>query len=202
LQPFFRKKPASMGKLTAYNIVLKDLTSKTTVFDYELDNSFFEKIDDSEIRRGKVKASVTVTKIGEAFDLDFVLEGSVSISCNRCLDDMEQPIAYKSKLTVRFGQEFAEDKNNVVIVPATEGEINIAWFLFEFIALDIPIKHIHAPGKCNKAMMSKLRKHSVRDADSSEFEFDEEENNMTDTGAEENIDPRWDELKKLKTDND
>lgn len=194
-----------MGKLSVYNIVLKDLQSKTSVFEYKLDNAFFEKIDDPEIRRGKVNAVVTVSKVGGAFELDFEVEGSVQVPCNRCLDDMEQPVSHKSKLTVKFGKEFAEDKNNVVIVPETEGEINIAWFLFEFIALSVPIKHVHAPGKCNKGMMTKLRKHSVKDSDDGDFEFEAEdlpESDMESDAADESIDPRWDELRKLKTDND
>ena len=33
-------------------------------------------------------------------------------------------------------------------IPEEEGEINIAWFLYEFVVLDIPIKHVHEPGKC------------------------------------------------------
>ena len=39
--------------------------------------------------------------------------------------------------------------------------INIAWFLYEFIALNIPMKHVHAPGKCNKGMVGKLSKHCL-----------------------------------------
>jgi uncharacterized metal-binding protein YceD (DUF177 family) len=193
-----------MGKFDLYKIALKDLNSKTSVFEYKLDNAFFEKIDDPEIRRGKVNAVVTVTKTGGAFELDFELEGNVQVPCNRCLDDMEQAISHKSKFTVKLGKEFAEEKNNVIIVPETEGEINIAWFLFEFIALSIPIKHVHAPGKCNKGMMTKLRKHSVKE-EGDNFGFDVEEmpeSDMETNSQEENIDPRWNELKKLKTDND
>jgi uncharacterized metal-binding protein YceD (DUF177 family) len=50
--------------------------------------------------------------------------------------------------------------------------------------LAIPIKHVHAPGKCNSAMTQKLEELSgaVRSG--------EEE-----TGA---IDPRWGKLKDLK----
>ena len=37
--------------------------------------------------------------------------------------------------------------------------INVAWFMYEFVALAIPMKHVHAPSKCNKAMTSKMSKH-------------------------------------------
>ncbi|HEY9551581.1 MAG TPA: DUF177 domain-containing protein, partial [Prevotella sp.] len=49
-----------------------------------------------------------------------------------------------------------------------------------------PIRHVHAPGKCNPAMMKLLQEHSA--ARSSEVE---EEKTA--------IDPRWGELMKLKT---
>ena len=61
------------------------------------------------------------------------------------------------------------------------------------------MKHIHAPGKCNKAMSSKLKKHTARRADD-EDEFDEEAADdivVDDDAADMPSDPRWDALKGL-----
>ena len=60
---------------------------------------------------------------------------------------------------VKFGHEYAEEGDNLIVIPEEEGEINVAWFMYEFIALSVPMKHVHAPGKCNKAMTGKLNKH-------------------------------------------
>lgn len=38
----------------------------------------------------------------------------------------------------------------MVIVPEEDGYINVAWFMYEFIALSIPMKHVHAPGNVIK----------------------------------------------------
>ncbi len=55
---------------------------------------------------------------------------------------------------VKFGHEYAEEGDNLIVIPEEEGEINVAWFMYEFVALSIPMKHVHAPGKCNKALLA------------------------------------------------
>ena len=85
-------------------------------------------------------------------------------------------------LRVKFGEEYSED-DDLVTVAENEGILDVAWFIYEFIDLNIPIKHVHAPGKCNPAMIEKLNEHSA--ARSGEEE-------------EETVDPRWEALLKLK----
>ena len=80
------------------------------------------------------------------------------VPCDRCLDEMEITHLTSDKLKVKLGSSFAEE-GDIVVVPEEDGYINIAWFLYEFIALNIPMKHVHAPGKCNKGMVGKLSKH-------------------------------------------
>jgi uncharacterized metal-binding protein YceD (DUF177 family) len=92
----------------------------------------------------------------------------------------------------------------LIVIPENEGEINIAWFLYEFIELSIPMKHVHAPGKCNKAMTSKLSKHLRGSANDESDDNDVEgfEGPVIDNvEEEENIDPRWNELKKILDNN-
>ena len=59
--------------------------------------------------------------------------------------------------------------------------------IYDTIALEIPLRHVHPAGQCNKEMAAKLRSHTA-DADLEETDNDEE-----DTGS----DPRWDALKNL-----
>jgi uncharacterized metal-binding protein YceD (DUF177 family) len=116
---------------------------------------------------------------------------------------MEQQIQYKEKLKVKLGDSFSEE-DDIVIVPESEGAINIAWFLYEFIALNIPIKHVHATGECNKTMVTKLKKHISRQKDDDEdgvgtiFEDDEDD----DLSADEiQTDPRWEGLQNITENN-
>lgn len=196
-----------MGKFDPYKVVLKTLAVGTHTYTYNLDNEYFKKIDSPEVQRGKVVATATVNYNGAEYEILFQLEGVIMIPCDRCLDDMEWAVNQKSKLIVKFGKAYAEESEEIIVIPEDEGEINLAWFLYEFIALSIPVKHVHPPGKCNKLMSVKLKKHTVKsidedggddyadsgDADSDTLSdddaFTEQENEPTD--------PRWDNLKQL-----
>lgn len=188
-----------MGKFDLYKVELKNLSPGVHEYEYFLENKFFVDIDGDEVQKGKVKVNLTVKRTSMVFDMNFQLEGIVYVPCDRCLDDMELPVSTQNKLVVKFGKENAEESEEIVIIPEEEGEINLAWFIYEFIALAIPMKHIHAPGKCNKAMSSKLKKHTARRADD-EDEFDEEAADdivVDDDAADMPSDPRWDALKGL-----
>jgi uncharacterized metal-binding protein YceD (DUF177 family) len=184
-----------VGKFDAYIIPLKSLSAGNHTFEYLLGNDYFTKIDSPEVQKGDIKAHVFVKKSGNTFEITFNLEGNAIVACDRCLDDMEQSISCKEKICVKFGKDFS-DEDEVVIVPEDEGEINIAWFLYEFIVLSIPIKHVHAPGKCNKSMSMKLRKHKARNIDDDEEVGLDENEDLTDN-EEGGNDPRWDKLKEI-----
>ena len=188
-----------MGKFDLYKVELKNLSPGVHEYEYFLENKFFVDIDGDEVQKGKVKVNLTVKRTSMVFDMNFQLEGIVYVPCDRCLDDMELPVSTQNKLVVKFGKEYAEESEEIVIIPEEEGEINLAWFIYEFIALAIPMKHIHAPGKCNKAMSSKLKKHTTRRSDDDDEYEDEsaDEIIVEDDSSDMSSDPRWDALKGL-----
>ena len=115
---------------------------------------------------------------------------------------MNQEIDTHNRLIVKLGEEYSEESDEIVTIPADEGAINIAWYLYEFIVLDIPIKHVHLPGQCNRVMTSKYRKHVVSspDDDDSDLDDDDIDTNIDDDSDDDtstDTDPRWDALKKL-----
>ena len=81
-----------MSKFEQYNIPLKGLKTESQVFEFDLDDNYFKKIDSPEVQHGKIKATVTVRAKQGLFDLNFVLNGVIQIPCDRCLDEMNQPI--------------------------------------------------------------------------------------------------------------
>ncbi len=192
-----------MGKYSQYKIDLKNLPNETTTYSYVLDQKFFDAIDHEEVRKGNVKAELSVRRTVDAYEFNFHLFGTIQIPCDRCLDEMSQEIDATDRLVVKLGEEYSEDSDELVTIPQDEAAINIAWYLYEFIVLDIPIKHVHEQGKCNKAMVSKYRQHqavSISDGDDEDNLLDDSLNDddSIDDSSEENTDPRWDELKKLK----
>ena len=191
-----------MAKFSLYNISLKNLSAGLHTYVYELDRKFFDAIDGDEVRKGNLEVTVTVRRTSSTFEFNFDIKGVVQIPCTRCLDDMDHEVDTRNRLIVKFGKEYAEESDEIVIIPEDEGEINIAWFLYEFIALTIPIKHVHPPGECNRIVSSKLRKHrAVSTDESDEDEVDTvEEEDFTDEEDTPVNDPRWDTLKGLNID--
>lgn len=189
-----------MGKFELYKVDLKNLSLGIHQKEYFLENKFFVDIDGAEVQKGKVKVDLTIKRSAMMFEMIFQIEGVVYVPCDRCLDDMELPISTQNRLVVKFGKEYAEESEEIVIIPEDEGEINLAWFIYEFIALAIPMKHVHQPGKCNRTMSSKLKKHTTKSADPDDEYGDELEGD--DMSVDDNLDtnqtdPRWDALKGL-----
>ena len=188
-----------MGKLSTYKVELKNMSADMCHYEYVLDNDFFISIDAPEVQKGKLHVDLTVKKSMGAFVLTFHTEGVVTVPCDRCLDDMEIPVTTDDELKVKMGAAFS-DEDDIVVVPEEDGYINVAWFMYEFIALSLPMKHVHAPGKCNKAMMGALSKHLRTSADDEDY-MDEMGENDADTDVEQEIDPRWNDLKKILDNN-
>ena len=174
-----------MCNLESLKIDLKGQWEDSKVFSYSLDDDYFAAIDAPEVTRGRVAVRVDVHRTTDRyFELDFQINGTVIVPCDRCLDDMEQPIEAEGHLVAKLGTEYSED-DDLVTIDENEGILDVAWFIYEFIALAIPIKHVHAPGKCNHAMIQMLEEHSSAARSSDEVE-------------EKPIDPRWSGLEKLK----
>lgn len=191
-----------MSKFGQYNIVLKDINEEVRTFEFSLNDEYFAKIDSPEVKKGLVGAKVSVKKKIGVYELSFILDGVIQIPCDRCLDDMNQPIHHEDVLQVKFGASWSEE-NEIVVVPEAEGSINIAWFMYEFIVLNIPIKHVHAPGECNKSMVTKLKRHITRQKDDTDdnglFDFNDSDDDTIVDDTQ--VDPRWESLQNINFDN-
>jgi uncharacterized metal-binding protein YceD (DUF177 family) len=169
-------------------------------YEYLLDNKFFMDIDGADVQKGKVRVNLNVERKAVAFELKFHLEGAVYVLCDRCLDNMEQFIESNARLIVKLGKEYAEESDEILVISEEEGALNLAWFLYEFVVLAVPMKHIHPPGKCNRTMTSKLKKHTPKRTDEENEDFDctdDEPSTGDDPEEMQTADPRWDALKDL-----
>ena len=180
------------------------MRESTASYAYDIDNQFFADIDAPQIQKGKLKVQLTVKKSIGVFVLDFHTEGVVSVPCDRCLDDMDIPVETDNSLKVKLGEEESES-DEFITVSEMDGFVNVAWFIYEFIALSLPMKHVHAPGECNESMIGALKQYLKTDGSEDE-EMDDEEDDFEEGDSEESdenreIDPRWNALKKILNNN-
>ena len=163
-----------------FKINLTALPSDGATFNWQLDDAFFDALDEQEIQHGNLDVTLRVNRKSGAFELHFQVKGDVCIPCNRCLEPMTQPIDTEAAITVKLGEQY-DDDGEVITVPETEPEVDVAWNLYEIIALDIPIYHVHPDGQCSE---------EVNQLFAQEQDEDDKPN-----------DSRWDALKAL-LDND
>lgn len=198
-----------MGKFSAYNLPLKSLPQGLHHFDFHLEKAFFENMESADVRDADLDVSLDVDFRNDVYDLTFVVNGTVTVACDRCLDDLELPIDARYHVVVKYGDTFRDDSDEFIEIPDSESNLNIAYMIFDTVSLAIPIKHVHPLGKCNRAMSSLLKKHRATSAGDPDAELEEElldeiddtpDNDATGADGQQASDPRWDALKGLKTD--
>ena len=171
-----------MNGLESLKIDLKGLKDEETSLDFILDEGYFEALDGADVKKGSLHVSVSIRKATGFFEFNFHTDGIVIIPCDRCLDDMELPVDTDNRLIVKLGSNYSEE-DDIIVVPEDEGILDISWFIYEFATLVIPIRHVHAPGKCNPAMTQALEELSA--------------DRSSDEESTQPIDPRWEKLKAL-----
>ena len=172
-----------MCYLEQFKIDLQSLEQGETPLEWTIGDSFFSELEGAQLQGGSLHVSGSIRKAVGFYELSLHSEGVVHIPCDRCLELMEQPIAADLNLTVKLGEEYREE-DDVIIVDKTKPVLDTAWFIYESIALAVPIQHVHQPGDCNDAMMRVLQEHSAA--------------RSSDADATQDIDPRWSALLKLK----
>ncbi|MBQ5681231.1 MAG: DUF177 domain-containing protein [Bacteroidaceae bacterium] len=156
-----------MGKLDGYKVDLKGMATDTVSYRWQADNDFFSAVQGSDIKQGLLDVALRVKRTSGAYELEFQLQGEVEVTCDRCLESMNQPIDAFCTLRVVMGEDFVDD-GDVVVIPEREGVINVAWNIYEFAALQIPLRHVHPDCEA-----------------------------LSESSEEERVDPRWADLKKL-----
>jgi uncharacterized metal-binding protein YceD (DUF177 family) len=178
-----------MGKFDKFKVDLRGMKAATATFSMDIDNEYFANIDGPEVQKGKAEVLTTVTAHQDKFDIRFDIHGEVIVTCDRCLDEMELPIHTTGTLSVKLGKAYGEE-GDTIVVPEKDGYVNVAWYIYEFVALAIPIKHVHAPCKCNRDMATRLDKISVEEGEDGEFILPLSDDDTAN-------DPRWDALKEI-----
>ena len=149
-----------------YQISLTALSDGEHDYHFHMNNAFFQELEQDEIQGGDVDALVHITARGVSFVLQIDIKGKVIITCDRCLDPMEQEVDSTDKLLVKLGISNSEDE--VIYVSPDEGILDLSWLLYEQTELSLPIVHRHQEGMCNPQMEELLRSHLCTEANQNE----------------------------------
>lgn len=172
-------------------------------YEYHLGKTFFTNMESEDIHDADLTVRLTVVHKNGLYSLSFAIEGTVTLICDRCLDDLEFPIDATYAINVKYGEDYNDDADDLLVIPESDNYLNVAYMIYDTVALAIPIKHVHPMGKCNRQMSQMLKKHRATPADADEAELEDrlidEIDTIGDTSDDTPTDPRWDALKNVNT---
>jgi len=163
-------------------------------FEFDIDNTFFSHFDYHEFNDVQVHVDLVLTKKANLLELDFVVDGKVNVDCDVTMESFDMPIENQISLVVKFGQDYEEVNEELIILPHGEHQIEVQQYIYEAIVLSLPAKRVHPgveDGTLDSPILDKLDELQPVSLSEKEEQTEKEE---------EEIDPRWDKLKDLLKD--
>jgi uncharacterized protein len=182
-----------------YNIDIFRLNEGVHHYQFAIDNDFFSLHEQDLIEKGEALLNLTLNRSSTMMQLKFEVKGTVELVCDRSLRTFNEPLDFTENLVIKFGEEYLEVSEDVVIIPEGSQKLNIASFLFEYIALALPMKKLHPDLRIEEDGDDWDEEDIKLVYSSSTADVEEKETDKL--IDEEKIDPRWSVLKKLKKDN-
>jgi uncharacterized metal-binding protein YceD (DUF177 family) len=150
-------------------------------FDFEIDDSFFEHFEYSEIQSGLIRLHLVIEKEDNLLVFHFDFNGHVRVPCDRCYEPFDLPVEGKERLILKFGSDFHEESEEIQVVPIGENHFDISPFIYEYIHLILPVRRVHPENEsgestCDPGIISRLE----------------------DLSSSSGPDPRWEVLSRLK----
>lgn len=180
-----------MKELKEFTIPFVGLKLGKHQFNFELKKAFFEHFEYDEFNDAAINLNVLLDKMSTLLEFTLTYDGSVNVACDITNELYDQEISGSYKFVVKFGEEYNDENEDLLVIPHGSYEVNIQQFIYESIVLAMPSRKIHPgieDGTLKSDILDKLEELSPK-------AIDEET-----TPEDENTDPRWDSLKKLLTD--
>ena len=166
-----------------FNIEFAGLKLGHHNFDFHISETFFNNYNYCDFSLAEIKIDVALIKKTTIMELNIVARGNVRVKCDLTNEPYDQLIDNNIDLVVKFGNEFNNENDEILIIPHGEHKVNLAQYIYELTVLSVPAKRIH-PGVIDGSLKSEIL------------------NILEDLKPKENkktTDPRWEKLKKIIT---
>jgi uncharacterized metal-binding protein YceD (DUF177 family) len=185
--PTYFQQPGVEFEMNAFKINIIGLSHSQHQFEYHIGEDFFRHYGDRTVSEGELDVVVTLDKRETMIETRFEIKGTVKLICDRSLDPFQYPLKINKHVIFKFGDKDEELSDEIIMIHRDSDSIELGQYIFEFITLAVPMKKLHP------------RYEGELDLD------DESEGKIIYTSGDdspgdddENIDPRWEQLKKLK----
>ena len=103
---------------------------------------FFETFGNVEILDADLEVTADVISRGLTVDAACTIAGSVTVACDRCLEDLVIPVE------VSFEETYTPEG----------GELDLSQDVFDYVCTSLPLQRVHPEGECNQETTKYLSK--------------------------------------------
>jgi uncharacterized protein len=128
-------------------IKISNLGEGEHIYNFETDA---EELEVSDLNfEGKIKIKVVLDKIGTQLNLDVNCKGILVFDCERCLEEMKQPLDVNFELIYRYdysGELIDSDEineDNIKYIDPHTHKIDITNDVRDYLILNVPMKRTH-----------------------------------------------------------
>jgi uncharacterized protein len=175
-----------MGK-RAFSVNIIGLSNKVHEFHYEFGDEFFAQYGTGLVSSGTFEADVALDKHETFIEGTFKIRGKAKLICDRSLDPFDHPVKIEKKIVFKYGDTDEELSDEIVIIHRDTDSLELGQYIYEFIGLEIPIKKLHP----------RYQNEPDNENEEGKLIYTSGDKNH-DPDSDEDIDPRWEKLKKLK----
>jgi uncharacterized metal-binding protein YceD (DUF177 family) len=151
-----------------YDIAFVGLKQGEHVYEYSIDDKFFEVYGKQEFENCKLDIKLTLDKAVNLMKLKFEVGGKAQVLCDRCSNDLdlelwEDFVLFIKQVDNADEMNDTEEDPDVFYIERGESILKIADWIYEFVNLSIPYQRtcnddeIGGP-KCNKEVLDFLKK--------------------------------------------
>ena len=178
-------------------------------FEYHIENDFFDMFNYNEFNSTNLNVEIVLVKKTTMLELDMSHSGTINVPCDVTNEDFDLPLEGKFKLLVKFGEEFNNDNEELLILPNGVFQFNVMKYIYGMIVLSVPYKRVHPDLASNYEVdddeldgLDFLDDDDLEMINEEDLNDDDLENNTPEEDSDKNkkTDPRWDKLKQLLTD--
>ena len=138
-------------------IQIKGLKIGKYEYDFPVDGAFFREFENTQILDASLDVRVVLERGGGWMNLTSSIKGTVTVECDRCLDDLDLPVDFNANLSVKFAKSDEDPQSDeFLVVDPSDGELDLSQFIYDYVCVNLPLQKVHEEGKCNPQMIARL----------------------------------------------
>lgn len=173
-----------MDKFGHYELSFSGLSNGKHSFHFLVDQEFFDLFKvELEFSQPKIEVDIVLEKHTTFLEVSLHIDGEVILLCDMSAALFPYHVSHEINVLVKFGEDYNDDHDEVITIPMHSHSFNVAQLIYEAVNLSIPMKKI-SPDLDEEEYQQLYQKY--------EFGY------VQDEGLDEQVDPRWEVLSKLK----